>query len=136
MTGQYEILEHQADLKIRVFGKTKEELFLNSLLAMQDCMKPEIKESEERTKREIKIESPDLQALLVDFLSEVLYSIQTDKEIYSKVEFQKFSDTDLEGKLIGQKVERFCGDVKAVTYHDLAVEKIAGEWQATILFDI
>ena len=30
----YEILEHKADLKIRAFGKTKEELFLNMLLGM------------------------------------------------------------------------------------------------------
>ncbi|PIR90405.1 hypothetical protein COU04_00035, partial [bacterium (Candidatus Gribaldobacteria) CG10_big_fil_rev_8_21_14_0_10_33_41] len=31
---KYEILEHKADLKIRAFGKTKQELFLNMLLGM------------------------------------------------------------------------------------------------------
>ncbi len=136
MPEKYEILEHKADLKIRVFGKTKEELFLNSLLAMQDCLKPETKEPEERTKREIKIESPDLPALLVDFLSEVLYLIQTDKETYDDSKFISFSDTALATELFGQKAERFGEDIKAVTYHDLEVKKIDGGWQATILFDI
>jgi hypothetical protein len=31
---KFEILEHKADLKIRVFGKTKEELFENAMLGM------------------------------------------------------------------------------------------------------
>ena len=45
--AKYEILEHTADLKIRVFGKTKEELFLNSLLAMAESMKPEVEKGAE-----------------------------------------------------------------------------------------
>lgn len=31
---KYEILEHKADLKIRVFGKTKEELFENAMVGV------------------------------------------------------------------------------------------------------
>jgi len=31
---KFEILEHKADLKIRVFGENKEELFLNAVVAM------------------------------------------------------------------------------------------------------
>jgi len=35
---KYEILEHRADLKIRVFGKTKKELFKNALLGMTNSL--------------------------------------------------------------------------------------------------
>ena len=83
---KFEILEHKADLKIRAFGKTKEELFLNMLLGMSESMNPEI-EAGTRVKREIKIESLDLPALLVDFLSEALYQSQTNKEVYNSVKF-------------------------------------------------
>ena len=140
---KYEILEHKADLKIKAFGKTKEELFQNALFAMAECMKPEIKKTE--GKRKIKIKSPDLPALLVDFLSEVLYLSQVNKEIYNEVKFKKFSDTpsagsgqaELEAELLGQKVERFGEDIKAVTYHSLNVrQKEDGSWEATVLFDI
>jgi len=150
---RYEILEHKADLKIKVKGSSKEELFLNALLGMEEGLRPETKETKEEIKREIKIKSIDLPALLVDFLNEALYLIQVHKEIYNKIKFVKFSDNEgeedksssshfdiareLEGKLIGQKVERFGEDIKAVTYHDLDIyQKEDGTWEAVVLFDI
>ena len=134
---KFEILEHKADLKIRAFGKTKEELFLNMFLGMEESMRAELKKPEEKTKRKIKIKSLDLPALLVDFLSEVLYLNQVNKEIYNDVKFTKFSDTEIEGELFGRKVERFGEDIKAVTYHGLDIrQEEDGGWEATVLFDI
>lgn len=133
---KFETLEHKADLKIRAFGKEKSELFSNAILGMSESMKPEIK-GKEKTKHEIKIKSLDLPTLLVDFLSEVLYLSQTNKEVYFNIKFKKLTNTELEGKIIGQKVERFGEDIKAVTYHDLDIhQKKDGIWEATILFDI
>jgi len=133
---KFEILEHKADLKIRAFGKTKEELFFNILLGMSENMKPEI-EAGTRVKREIKIESLDLPALLIDFLSEALYQSQINKEVYKNVKFSKFSDNFLEEELIGQKAARFGEDIKAATHHDLEInQNKAGTWEATALFDI
>jgi len=137
MVLKYEILEHTADLKIRVFGKTKEELFKNALLAMAEELKPEIDFSMPTQKETIKIKSPDLGALLVDFLSEVLYLSQTKKEIYNDVKFSRFSDTELVGELRGAVAVSFGEDIKAVTYHNLEVKEVEkGKWEAVVLFDI
>ena len=136
---KFEVLEHKADLKIKVFGKTKEEIFLNALSAMAKLQKAEIGQLVKRgkTKRKIKIKSFDLTSLLVDFLSEVLYLTQVNREIYNDVKFKKFTDIELEGELIGQKVERFGEDIKGVTYHDLDIrQKKDDVWEATVLFDI
>lgn len=133
---KYKILEHKADLKIKVFGKGKEELFQNALLGMAESQKPEIAEKK-KVKRAIKIKSLDLPTLLVDFLSEALYQSQVNKEVYFEAKFKKFSDIEIEGELIGQKVERFGEDIKAVTYHNLDVrQKENGIWEAEVLFDI
>jgi len=134
---KFEILSHIADLKIKSFGKTKKELFLNSLLGMMESLKPEIEKSQKKIKREIKIKSPDLSALLVDFLNEVLYQTQVNREIYDNVNFNKFTDTEIKGGLLGKKVKRFDEDIKAVTYHNLDVhQKEDKTWKATVLFDI
>ena len=133
---KYEILEHKADLKIKAFGKTREELFSNTLLGMSESQKPEIK-NQQKIKREIKIKSLDLPALLVDFLSEALYLSQTNKEVYFEVLFEKFTNTEIKGELIGQKVERFGEDIKAVTHHNLEIKQNNDKtWQGTVLFDI
>ena len=132
---KYEILEHKADLRIRVFGKTKEELFQNALLAMAESQKAE--NLGRKTKRKIKVNSVDLNSLLVDFLSEALYRSQVNKEVYNNMKFKKFSDIEIEGQLLGQKVERFEEDIKAATYHNLDIQQSKeGIWEATVLFDI
>lgn len=131
---KFEILEHKADLKIRAFGETKEELFQNALFGMTESQKAEILIG--KAKKEIKIKSLDLETLLVDFLSEVLYLTQVNREIYNDIKFTKFTDTGLEGELMGQKVERFGEDIKGVTYHDLDIRQKNGFWQAIVLFDI
>ena len=136
----YKILEHITDLKIQAFGKTREELFLNMLKGMSDSQKAELKD--EKIQKEIKIESMDLDALLVDFLSEVLYLTQVNKEVYNDVRFTKFGSstsseqTILEAELFGNKVESFGEDIKAATYHGLKIEKKNGLFEATVLFDI
>lgn len=133
---KYEILEHKADLKIRAFGKTKEELFLNMLLGMAESQKPGIK-SKEKTKRQIKIKSLDLPALLVDFLSEALYLSQINKEVYFEATFKKFTDTEIKGELIGKIVKSFGEDIKAATHHNLEIKQTKDKtWEGTVLFDI
>lgn len=115
---------------------------MNMAKGMKDGLRPEIKKptvhiQQESKIKNIKIISPDLGALLVDFLGEILYLIQTNKEIYYNINFKKLSDTELEGELIGQKVERFGEDIKAVTYHGLDIHQGRdGIWEATVLFDI
>lgn len=134
---KFEILPHIADLRIKSFGKTKKELFLNALLGMIESLKPEIKKRGVKVKRKIKIKSPDLAALLIDFLSEALYLTQVNREIFRDIKFDKFTNTEIEAELSGQKVERFNEDIKAVTYHNLNIhQKKDGSWQATVLFDI
>lgn len=133
---KFEILEHKADLKIRAFGGTKKEFFLNMLKGMTDALKPKIKKSV-KVEREIKIQSSDLPALLVDFLSEVLYLGQVNREAYFDIKFKKFSDTKMECKITGKKVEIFGEDIKAVTYHQLEIRQSQnGVWEATVLFDV
>ena len=132
---KYEILEHKADLKIKVFGRTKRELFQNALLGMSENMRADVKE--EKIERQIGLKSIDSLTLLVDFLSEILYLTQVNKEVYGMIKFTKFTEKELAGKLVGQKVKRFGEDIKAVTYHDLDIhQKEDGIWEATILFDI
>lgn len=134
---KYQILAHPADVKVQALGKTKEELFLNAIRGMGAVLRPKIKDKKEKIKNKLKVSSIDLNSLLVDFLSEVLYLSQVNKEVYSNIKFDKFEDKELEGELIGNKIESFGEDIKAVTYHGLEIKKNKkGLYEATVLFDI
>jgi SHS2 domain-containing protein len=133
----FQILEHKADLKIRVFGKTKEELFENAMLGMFEAAKYESTKQPTTKQLTTKIKAFDLSSLLVDFLSEILYLVETKKLIFEKVEFKKFTENEIEANLIGEPLKRMGVHIKGVTYHELDIsQEKDGTWQATILFDI
>lgn len=138
MTQKYEILEHPAELRFRVYGKTIEELFMNAAEAMAGVLATSDKRQREKTKNEVlKIQSVDLSSLLVDFLSEILAKSQINKCVYLvsdiKIDASRYM---LHVSCIGHPVDRFDEDIKAVTYQDLNIQKINGVWQTILVFDI
>jgi len=133
---KYKILEHIGDLKILVLGKTKKDLFKNALRAMAEILSSEINSSK-KIKRIIKVNSYDLNSLLVDFLNEVLFLTQINKEVYKYLNFLKFNNNEIKAEIKGQKVKRFNNDIKAVTYHNLKIERDKNKiLKAEITFDI
>jgi len=134
--AKFEILEHKADLKIKVFGKNLKELFENAVIGMEKGAKFKAKIKGQKSKVKIKVKSFDLQSLLVDFLSEILYFVETKKLVFEKIKFQKFSENEIEAELIGRPLERMGVQIKGVTYHDLEISKKDRTFEAKILFDI
>lgn len=133
---KFQILEHKADLKIRVFGKDRKDLFKNALEGMFKAAKYE-GEKDKITKRKLKISSFDPSSLLVDFLAEILYFSEVNKEVYDIIEFDVFGEKNIKGTLFGRKLKRMGVQIKAVTYHSLNIEQRKdGSWEAVILFDI
>ena len=140
----YETLEHPADLKIKILGENKEELFKNAFMSLTEALKPEKEKGGIEKERVIEIRSTDLPNLLVDFLSEILYLSQVKKEVYKDIKFRKFpgdskdlQKLEIKADLIGQRVRSFGEDIKAVTYHDLEIrQKSDDSFEATVLFDV
>jgi SHS2 domain-containing protein len=133
---RYEILEHTTDLRIRAFGKTREELFLNMMIGMFEGAKTKVKEEKAMVAREVRIKSADETSLLVDFLSEILTLSDINNEAYSEIEFKKRTKKEVEAKIFGFPIENIGAEIKAVTYHGLEIKKVNNIWQATVLFDI
>ncbi len=132
--GEYEILDHRADLKIKIVGKDKEEIFQEAMKAMTDYLSPGLQKK--KVEREIEVESIDLGTLLVDFLNEVLYFYQVEKEAYFGIKFIDFKDNFLRAILKGNKVRNFKKEIKAATYHNLEIKKRGEFLEAVVLFDI
>ena len=134
---KYKILEHKADIKIKVFGKNLEELFKNAALAMAQILKrdPKLRIHPNASKEKMKIKSLGREILLVDFLNEILARSQINKCLYRVSSF-KIQDSSIEAELISYPVESFDEDIKAATYHDLKISQKDGRFEVVILFDI
>jgi len=133
---KYKILSHTADLRLEVYGKTMEELFINAIEALAHILLPSLKAPIKTQAREtIKIKSFNQNTLLVDFLNEVLSRSQINRMLYF-AEKIKLADYSLEAELSGIKVNKFEEDVKAVTYHEAVIQKSDNLFKTRLVFDI
>jgi len=142
----YQQLEHPTDIRLRVWGRNLVELFQDALLGMMQILKSQISnlksqilnlKSQKLSERKIVVQSNDQTALLIDFLNEVLYQSQVNREIYTKIEFDKLTEKELQARLFGHGIAKFDEDIKAVTYHQAEIKKTPeGNYETIILFDI
>jgi SHS2 domain-containing protein len=135
----YELIEHTADIGIKVKGKDLKELFKNSALAMLDIM-AEIGKSKVKKHQKIKIEqkADNLEELFINWLNELLSLSATKELIFSDFQIDKVDRNTLQATVIGEDIKNYKvnTEIKAATYHQLRLEKTSSGWQAQIIFDV
>ena len=143
----FQQLPHTADIKMRAYGKTKQDLFIHALQGMFQLMRPYAQGCERRDdllvcnkfakQHTVVVESLNMQSLLIDFLSEALWRSDAYNEIYLNAHISVMDDTHIQATLYGVSVTGYEGaEIKAVTYHDASIVYEKDMWQADIVFDI
>jgi SHS2 domain-containing protein len=86
--------------------------------------------------RTLEVESVDREALLVDWLNEILFVAETAMWVPVELEILESSATHLKAAARGVQVEEPPAMVKAATFHGLKVEEADGGLQAEVIFDV
>ncbi|MGH2759934.1 MAG: archease [Actinomycetota bacterium] len=137
-TRGHELIEHTADVGLRVWAPTLGELFAEAAVALVDVMGATAAPPE-RTE-EVRMDAPDLDALFVDWLSEVLFLFDARGFVTCAADVRVSSDPWLlDATLEGAGARSFVAHgpaVKAVTYHGLEVESTAVGYQARVYLDV
>lgn len=132
----FEIDSHTADVRLRVRAPSLEELFADSLRGLMGVMKPgKAAPSSPSKETTLTLDAPDLTALLVDFLNEVLLLCHTRSQAFEP-ESITLSTAAITAVLHSRPVDRFEEDVKAVTYHEADVVQSDGSWSTTLVLDV
>lgn len=136
----YSIIDHTADLGLRVCGETLEQLFEAAAGTMIRIMvKAQWQTPTERVR--IQIAGRDLEDLLVRWLSEILYYFEGEKKIAVSTKIVSLSPQHLEAilKMIPYEPHRheILSEIKGVTYHQIEVsQKHDMSWEAKVIFDL
>jgi SHS2 domain-containing protein len=134
---KYKFLKHTADIKFQAFGKNVEEVFENSALALKEiiCGKIKVKNS---LKKKIKISGKDFESLLYKFLEEIIYFLEGEKFVISKIEKIEIKNMKLTAEIFGDKTANynFTNKVKAVTYNDMFVKSENEKWISQVVIDV
>jgi SHS2 domain-containing protein len=133
----FEEISHTADVKIRARAQTLDGLFTEAFRALMQVVYGT--DRNVGTIKEIQIESDNIESLLCDFLSEVLFIADVEGLVFSQ------ADIKIEGLLLTAilKGEPFDPlrhssgtEVKGISYSGLVIQKDANGYMLDILFDV
>ena len=136
---EFELLEHPADIGFRARGRDLAELFANSAKALVWIMlDPE--HIEPKQPIQFSARAGDYESLLVSFLNEVLYLVDSRRLALATFEIIRLSETHVnciakgEPRDIKKHPPKLV--VKAVTYHQLKIVQSGEEWIAEVYVDV
>lgn len=138
MTGSYEILDHPADAKFRAEGNNLEEAFSSAVEAFSEIVRGD----SGMYHHDIKVESENLDALLFDFLDELIFLQDSRGVVVSHASEMGVEELDdgwkLEAEIMVDDITSEVNfmDVKAPTYSEMDVGFEDGKWYAQAVLDI
>ena len=141
--GRYEFLEDVAlaDCAIEIEGQSLDDLFETAAVALAHLMvdPATLTITEERT---IHLEASEVDMLLYDWLSEMIFLKDRDGQIFPRVRVRVTGDrpyrlaADVRGGTIDPERTALGADPTAVTFHQFVVEPVGGGWHARVVIDI
>jgi SHS2 domain-containing protein len=135
----YVAIDHTADVGFIIRGQDRSDLFRNASHCLFDTLGG-TEGIQPTLSRTLSVEAQDVAALLRAFLSELLDVSYVQKLVLVECEVTSLTDTLIEATVQGVPYDEARHDrnaeVKAITYHDLAVTQKADHWEATVIFDM
>jgi protein archease len=130
----FEELSHTADWAIRVWARSLPELFVEAASGMNTLsgLRPT---SSPRVSRTFEAKAPDVESLLVAFLSELVWAVEQEKLVFDAFNVV-LKGSKLKVIMLGAPILSINKSIKAVTYHNLQITKTDLGFQVEIVFDV
>ncbi|MFZ2330774.1 MAG: archease [Atribacterota bacterium] len=140
----FELVEHTADIGLKIYGKDEKDLFINAARGMFFLITGSsisLAPVNIRKYYTLESEASGREDLIVTWLNDLLYIHFTDLVIFDDYLINYISEEVIKSKVGAVKIKdspyQIIKEIKAVTYHNLQVcQNKNGIWEANIVFDI
>jgi SHS2 domain-containing protein len=132
----FRVLDHDADIRLEVYGTSREDLFENAAGAMISLITDREKVTPALEKH---ITVPGNGELLINFLNELLFIWDVERFIPVDVTVSFHADgltALMKGETFDEHKHVIEAEMKAVTYHKFAMTEENGRFKATIIIDV
>ena len=130
----FEEISHTADWSARIWAEDLPALFKEAARAM-NSLSETVAGQGPRVQKTFQAEGSDPESLLVAFLSEVLYYQEQEGLAFDTFDLRVASQW-LKVEMEGSEIAASEKAIKAVTYHNLKIEKTDQGFETTIVFDV
>ena len=135
----FETFEHTADVGLRVRAAELDELFVGAAAALFSVIVANPDSIQSVQEIPIEIKGTGHEYLLFDWLAELLWTFDTRRIVFGSFEVH-VDETGLRAVARGEPVDRnrhqMDAEIKAITYHQLKVERDADGWLAEVIVDV
>lgn len=139
MKKNYEILDHTADISVKIYATSLEDIFIQSSVAMMDLI-CNVEKVRPLKSFNIEVSGSSNEQLLVNWLQELLYLHEVRNFLFSKFTVKSITGGVIKGTAFGEKLDssrhELMNHIKAVTYSNLDIRKENGKYVTSIVFDI
>lgn len=143
MSKRFEVMDDTAtaDVCIKVYGKDLSKLFENAAYGMFSVM-ANISNVKKHITMEFTVTAKNKEALLVNFLNELVYLWDTSKTIFTDFNCSIHTENNfkLDVKVKGEKYKpdkhQLNTEIKAATYFGLDIKKLTKQYVCTLTLDI
>ena len=140
---RYQLTDHTADIGIRLSNKTLKGIFEDAAFALFDIL-CDINKVQTDFERTISVEAINDEELLNLFLSVLLNKFTVENDLINQVKVTALKESEgkisISGMIYGEMFDParhvIKTEIKAVTFHNLAVKKTKEGYTAEVLFDV
>lgn len=131
----YREVDHTADWALHVWAPTLEELFVDAARGMYALAGAQVKPGA-TVRRRVELAAEDHESLLVAWLQELLYVTESEELAFTGYRIERLDAAHLRAEVEGGPMAHQVKVIKAVTYHNLKINRTADGYDATIVFDV
>lgn len=140
MRRGFRFIDHTADIGVVAYGADVSQVFASAARALFSLI-TEPDAVAETLSRDIELEAPDEESLLIEWLNELIYLFDTEHVLFKRFEINVLDGKKLKARACGEKVDasrhQLKTGVKAATYHKLSLTGDSEKgYRAQVIFDI
>jgi SHS2 domain-containing protein len=139
MNVGFELVDHTADIGLKVWGSTAEQVFEEAGRGLFSLVCDPLRIGELETV-DLELEAEAMDLLLAAWLNELLYVFETRGLVVSEFEVLELEERRLRARVAGEPLVSgrhiVCGGVKAATLHELRLERRDDGWEGFVLLDV
>jgi SHS2 domain-containing protein len=128
--------DHTSETRLRLMAPTLEALLTEAALALDELVEGEPLAGAGALVRAIELGAPDRDALLVDWLNEIIFLTETCHGRLEAVTVTLEGQTALRAQVQLAPQERLRSPIKAVSFHGLEIVEGPDGFAATVILDV
>jgi SHS2 domain-containing protein len=128
--------EHTSEIELRLTAGSLDDLFAEAGRALAELMIRNVDDKGLGLPEEVMVQSADRQALLVDWLNELIFRSEVAKKVYVRFRISRLTDRELEATIWGVEPAEIHTVIKAATLHRVQLNEDPDGWSAIVVLDV